>query len=54
MIDYIIIAVVVLIVGGIAYYLYRSKKHGNACVGCPYSKQCGGNCSGNHIDADKI
>ncbi len=40
MIDYIIIAVVVCIVAAIALYLYRSKKRGETCVGCPYAKQC--------------
>ncbi|MGN1110550.1 MAG: FeoB-associated Cys-rich membrane protein [Oscillospiraceae bacterium] len=36
----IIIAVLAAIVGGIVYYLYRAKKRGDKCIGCPYSKQC--------------
>ena len=45
-IDYIIIAVLVLILGGAAWYLYRVKKKGVKCVGCPDSKTCSGNCAG--------
>jgi hypothetical protein len=43
--DYVILAVVagVLILCGL--YLYRSKKKGRACVGCPGNcGSCGGNC----------
>lgn len=40
--------IVVLILLGIAaaivYYLYKSKKRGQTCIGCPYSKQCAGKC----------
>ena len=42
--NYIIIAVVLLILGGIFYYIYRSKKKGKKCIGCPYSEQCSGKC----------
>lgn len=42
----IIIAVVALIVAGIVTYLYKAKKRGEKCIGCPYCKQCsGGSCS---------
>ena len=40
----IIIAILVLIVAGIGLYLYRAKKRGAKCIGCPYAKQCGGSC----------
>ena len=40
----IIIAILVLIVAGIGLYLYRAKKRGAKCIGCPYAKQCGGGC----------
>lgn len=36
----IIIAVLAAIIGGIVFYLYRAKKRGDKCIGCPYSKQC--------------
>ncbi len=38
--DYIIIAVIVCIVAVSIIYLYRAKKHGASCIGCPNSKQC--------------
>ncbi len=41
----IIIAIVAAIVIAICFYLYREKKKGRACIGCPYAKQCGGKCS---------
>lgn len=36
----IIIAIVLAIVVGIIFYLYRAKKRGETCIGCPYAKQC--------------
>ncbi len=42
----IIIAIVVAIIAGIVFYLYRAKKRGEACIGCPYAKQCGSKCNG--------
>jgi hypothetical protein len=45
-IDYIIIAVVALIVGGAARYIYKAKKRGAKCIGCPSANQCSGQCSG--------
>ena len=40
--NFIIIAIVACIVGGIILYLYKAKKRGETCIGCPYAKQCGG------------
>ena len=40
----IIIAIVAAIVIAICYYLYREKKKGVTCIGCPYAKKCGGKC----------
>lgn len=41
--------IVILIVAGILClaggYLYKEKKKGKTCVGCPYSGSCGGCCS---------
>lgn len=42
----IVIAIVLCVIGSIVLYLYRAKKRGEACIGCPYAKQCGGACSG--------
>lgn len=38
--DGIIIAVVVLILGLAGFYVYRAKKSGKKCVGCPDSCSC--------------
>lgn len=46
MIDFIAIAVIVLVVGGAVLYIVRAKKRGEKCIGCPYAKQCGGKCGG--------
>ena len=39
-IDIVIIAVIVLIVGAASYYIYRAKKSGKKCIGCPDSCSC--------------
>ena len=44
-IDYILIAVVLLIVGGAALYIYRAKKRGAKCIGCPSAHKCSGQCA---------
>ena len=43
--DLIVLFILIAIVAGIVYYLVRQKKQGAVCVGCPYAKQCGGNCA---------
>ena len=40
----IIVTILVLIVGGIALYLWKAKKRGEKCIGCPYAKQCNKKC----------
>lgn len=45
MIDYIIIAIIIAVVGGASFYIYRAKKQGQKCIGCPHSKTCSGGCS---------
>ena len=54
-VDYIAIAVVVLTLSAAVFYIVRAKKRGEKCVGCPYAKQCGGNCTGgcSHTEAEK-
>ena len=42
----IVIAILAAIVGGIVLYLWKAKKRGEKCIGCPYCKQCGGHCTG--------
>ena len=41
----IIILVLVAVLGFAIFYIVKSKKRGDKCVGCPYAKQCGGKCS---------
>lgn len=43
--NFIIIAVLVLIIGGALLYVVKSKKKGVKCIGCPDAKKCSGNCS---------
>jgi hypothetical protein len=44
----IVILILVSIATGIIWYLIRSKKRGEKCVGCPYSKNCqSGSCACN-------
>ena len=47
MTDFIVIAIVVLIVGSALGYIIRAKKRGVKCIGC----SAGGNCSGHKEDA---
>lgn len=44
----IVIAIVLIIVGLASAYIYKEKKKGKVCVGCPYGGTCAsaGSCSG--------
>ena len=44
-VDYIVLAVILAIIGGAALYIYKAKKKGIKCIGCPEGATCGGNCS---------
>lgn len=46
MVDVIVIAVILGIMGCAAWYAYRSKKKGRKCIGCPEGgcSQCSGGC----------
>ena len=46
LVNIIVLAILIGAAGGIVWYLYRAKKRGQNCVGCPYAKLCGGKCSG--------
>jgi hypothetical protein len=41
-----LVVLLAAIVFGIVLYLYRAKKRGEACIGCPHAGQCGGACGG--------
>ena len=37
----ILAAVLVAVVAAAVRYLYKAKKRGVSCIGCPYAKDCG-------------
>ncbi len=43
--DIIVIAILALIIGIAAFYVYRAKKSGKKCIGCPDSGSCASCCS---------
>ena len=45
-IDIIIIAIVVVILGLVIRYIYKAKKQGVKCIGCPNGSKCSGSCGG--------
>ena len=61
MANIIIIAVIALIFGGAVFYIYKAKKSGKRCIGCPDGGTCGsknntdscGCCCGCQGDEDK-
>ena len=49
----VIAAIVLAILAGVVVYLWRAKKRGETCIGCPYAKQCGsGGCGGHHSQTE--
>lgn len=44
MTDFLIILAVLLIVGGAGCYVWRAKKRGQKCIGCPYAGKEGCSC----------
>lgn len=47
------VAVILLILGLAGFYVYRAKKNGQKCIGCPDSKTCNGNCHGCNCNCEK-
>ena len=45
-VDAIVILVIVGIVGLAGWYVWRAKKKGRKCIGCPDSSRCAGKCEG--------
>ena len=35
-----LVIIIATIVGAASLYIYKSKKAGAACIGCPYAKEC--------------
>ena len=46
MTDLIFAAILIAIIGGAALYIYKAKKRGVKCIGCPAAGSCSRNCSG--------
>ena len=40
----IIIAILLIIIGLSGGYVYKAKKNGQKCIGCPDAKSCNGGC----------
>ena len=40
MTDFLVAAVLALIVGGAVLYIYKEKKRGVVCIGCPHAEAC--------------
>ena len=56
MIDILIILILLAVAGGIILYLYKAKKRGETCIGCPYAKECAkkhAGCSGSSVKKSK-
>lgn len=45
--NYIIVAILLVLMGSIIFYLVRSGKKGKSCIGCSCGGNCGGKCSCN-------
>jgi len=45
-IDILIIVIIAVILGAVLRYIYKAKKRGVKCIGCPDSAKCSGNCAG--------
>lgn len=40
--------IILLCVGGAGFYIWKNKKKGVKCIGCPYAKSCSGSCGTSH------
>lgn len=39
--DVLIVLILVVIIALATIYIYKAKKRGARCIGCPHSKECG-------------
>ena len=53
MADLIVIAILVVVVAAAGCYIYKAKKSGRKCIGCPDGGCCSGSCSGNDHSAER-
>ena len=47
MTDLIVVLLLAAVLGGAGYYVYRAKKNGAKCIGCPMGGKCSGHCGQN-------
>ncbi|MBE7038998.1 MAG: FeoB-associated Cys-rich membrane protein [Ruminococcaceae bacterium] len=40
MANIILIIILIVIAGGAMFYIYKAKKSGQHCIGCPHGKKC--------------
>jgi hypothetical protein len=40
MVNVILIVILLVILGGAGLYIYKAKKSGKKCIGCPQAKEC--------------
>lgn len=52
MTDIVIAAILVLVVGAAVLYIYKAKKSGKKCIGCPYEDTCGAKNKENSCSCD--
>ena len=45
LVDWIVLGVIALVVGGAVAYIVIAKKKGKKCIGCPDSDACSGACA---------
>ncbi len=38
--NFIVIIILVVVIGLATSYIYKQKKSGNKCIGCPHQKEC--------------
>ncbi len=44
MVDIILVVALIALVGGAVCYIYKAKKRGHTCIGCPHAKTCKNKC----------
>ncbi len=47
MTNILIVAVLIAVIALAASYIYKEKRRGSKCIGCPYSKSCSSGCQKN-------
>ncbi len=52
-VNIIVTVILAVIIAAIVRYLYKAKKSGAACIGCPHAKQCGNQCHCHQNEADR-